>query len=225
MNSEPTAPAAAAVTRAVPLLLLAFLVTLAACGARGGIAALPAESAVAADARLRPGDRIALKVFQEEEMRDTFTVGVNGEAILPRLGAVRVTDRGVLEVQDSLRTAFATYLRNPAVEVVALRRVGVHGEVNSPGLYLVDLTMGLRDVIAQAGGITDAGDANRIVIVRGSEQIRFNGRTAAGGVWELRSGDQIVVGQRNWIERNSLAFASTAAVVVSLLYPILREIF
>lgn len=204
--------------------LLLLSVALGACSftrARG----VPASDVADPTARVRPGDRIALKVFEEEEMSDTFSVAGNGEAILPKLGAVPVAGADIVQLQDSLRSAYARYLRNPAVEVTVLRRVGIHGEVNEPGLYLVDLTMTLRDLVAEAGGITEAGDAKKIYIDRGDQRLRFAGDGAIIPAAELRSGDQVTVGLKPWIQRNSLAFASTAAVVVSLVVPILRDWF
>src|SRR5690606_6598178 len=138
----------------------------------------PASGASGPPARVHPGDRIALKIFEEEEMSDTFNVAGNGEAILPKLGAVPVAGADVAQLQDSLRTAYARYLRSPAVEVTVLRRVGIHGEVNEPGLYLVDLTMTLRDLVAEAGGITETGDAKKISIDRGDQRLHFAGEGA-----------------------------------------------
>lgn len=211
------------------LLLFLLLSPLSACSSGGRAGTLPREGGAAVDPRelrVRPGDRIALKIFQEEEMSDTFNVGYDGSVILPKLGAVPVGDRGVIALQDSLRGAYAVFLRNPAVDVTVLRRVGVIGEVAEPGLYLVDLTMTLRDVIAQAGGLTEAGDPGKIDIVRGDSRLRIGeGDDATFPTAELHSGDQVVVGRRSWIERNSLAFASTAAVVVSLVVPIVRDLF
>lgn len=205
------------------LVLISFAV--AGCSANGESVAFTPDPAGPAP-RVQPGDRIALKIFEEEEMSDTFNVAGSGEAILPRLGAVPVAGAEVAALQDSLRVAYSRYLRNPSVEVTVLRRVGVHGEVEEPGLYLVDLTMTLRDLIAEAGGITEEGDPAKIYVTRGDQRIRFRSEgSSAIATAELRSGDQVTVGQRPWIQRNSLAFASTAAVVISLVMPILRDVF
>lgn len=182
--------------------------------------------AVGEAARVRPGDRVALKVWMEPELSDTFTVAADGNVVLPKLGTVRASSHSVSALQDSLRQAYAVYLRNPALEVTVLRRIGVHGEVTRPALYWVDLTMTLRDVIAQAGGIAPGGDPNKITVVRDGRRIRFDQRQGAELVAaELASGDQVSVGARSWFERNSLAVVSTAAVVVSILVPIIQNLF
>lgn len=179
-----------------------------------------------AEARLRPGDRIALKIWNEPEMSDTFHVAGTGEVVLPKLGAVKVVDQSAGSLQDSLRAAYGAFLRNPSVEVTVLRRIGVQGEVRNPDLYLVDLTMTLRDVIARAGGVTREGNARNVMVVRGEERISLAGDDIPQfRALELQSGDQVVVGRRSWFELNSLALVSTAAVIVSVLYPVLQAVF
>ncbi len=180
-------------------------------------------AALGANATPRPGDRIALRIWNEPEISDTFNILETGEVILPKLGTVGVVDQPIGALQDSLRRAYAVYLRNPSVEVTVLRRIAVQGEVRRPGLYLVDLTMGLRDLIAEAGGITDAGDPEKIMVVRGEERIRFEkGRGPWLLVTDLRSGDQVVVGQRSWLQRNVFAVTGTTLAVVGFVIPIIR---
>ena len=209
------------------VLIFRFFAVLALASLAAPAIAQQAETrAVGEAARVRPGDRIALKVWMEPELSDTFTVAADGNVVLPKLGTVKASSHSVSALQDSLRQAYAVYLRNPALDVTVLRRIGVHGEVHRPALYWVDLTMTLRDVIAQAGGITPGGDPNKISVVRDGQRIRFENRQGAELVAaELASGDQVSVGSRGWFERNSLAVVSTAAVVFSIVFPIIRDLF
>lgn len=168
-----------------------------------------------AEATIRPGDRVALQIWNEPEMSDTFTVAADGTVILPKLGAVSVTGKAAGALQDSLRLAFAHYLRNPSVEVTALRRIGVVGEVKQPGVVLADLTMTLPDVIVHAGGLTDAGDEDDVVVLREGERLRFSNRQGLRfAVAELRSGDQVIVGRQNIFERDPLGATSTVLGLV-----------
>jgi protein involved in polysaccharide export with SLBB domain len=178
--------------------------------------------ASAASAQVRPGDRIALRIWMEPEMSDTFRVAQNGDVVLPKLGAVRVNGQQVAALEDSLRVAYSEFLRNPSVEVTVLRRVAVHGEVRNPDLYWVDLTMTLRDVLALAGGVTEAGNPNRISIVRGSETLRFaQSEGSAVASAELQSGDEVVVGRDSWIARNPFAVVGTGMGVVTFMMQII----
>lgn len=181
--------------------------------------------ATGGEARVQPGDQIAVRVFREPDLSGTFTVGLDGEAVLPRLGGVYVVDRTAGELQGELRERFAVYLRNPTIEVTVLRRIGVHGEVRRPDLYMVDLTVTLRDVIAQAGGLTPHASARRIWVVREGERVTFAGRDVAQVTTaELRSGDQVVVGQQSWIKRNPLGAVSGVVGVIVAIVPLINWI-
>jgi protein involved in polysaccharide export with SLBB domain len=179
--------------------------------------------AAGADARIRPGDQVMLQIWREEDLSGEFSVDENGEVVLPRLGVVRASDHTVGELRRALRDSFAEYVRTPSIEVTVLRRVGVHGEVRNPDLYMIDLTLTLREVIAKAGGVTPEGNPSSIMIVRGDERIVL-GRDeyARFTTAQLRSGDQVVVGRRNWLSLNPLAAVSTATVVLSVILSVLR---
>lgn len=176
--------------------------------------------------KIQPGDQVVLNIWREPDLSGTFAVDADGIVSLPRVGALQATEHSGVELQAIVREELSRYLRNPTIDVRVLRRVGVQGEVRMPDLYMVDLTMTLRDVISEAGGITEFGNPNRIAIVRDGERIALgDGEQARYLAAELRSGDQVVVGRRSWFEINSLAIVSTAAVVVSVLVPLLRSAF
>jgi polysaccharide export outer membrane protein len=169
-------------------------------------------------ARIRPGDQVTVRIFREPDMSGTFMVSDAGELVLPRLGRLTVTEHTPHALQDSLLHAYGAYLRNPAIEVTVLRRIGVQGEVRRPDTYMVDLTVTLRDLIARAGGVTHEGDPEKITIVRGAERIELaEGESGRFSMAELYSGDQVVVGRRSWIALNPSVAAGTAISVVSFL--------
>lgn len=169
-----------------------------------------------ADARVRPGDRISLRIFLEPQMSDTFAVSEAGDVALPRLGVVRVAGQTAGRLQDSLRVAYARYLRDPSIEVQVLRRIAVGGEVRKPDLYMVDLTMTLREVLALAGGVAPDGDPRRIEIIREGRRVRLaQDEQAQFLTAELSSGDQVVVGRRSWFSRNPNVAIGTGMALVS----------
>jgi polysaccharide export outer membrane protein len=202
--------------------------TLAGCG-RGRAGAFSGSVDAAEAARraasvpVAVGDRVYVRVWREREFSDSVTVDERGEVVLPRLGAVPVAGRPIGSLQPWLTREYAQWLRDPVVGVTVLRRVGVQGEVRAPALYFVDATKSLREVLAEAGGITEAGDPNDVVIVRGGQRVPL-GRWNAGGplAADLRSGDQVIVGRRNWVARNALATVSTLGFVVSVAVQVFR---
>jgi polysaccharide export outer membrane protein len=198
-------------------------------GARSASAQAPSEPSAspdsasaaaaqrAANVPIAVGDRVRVKVWREPAFSDSVTVDQRGEVVLPRVGPMRVAGRTISTLQDTLRSRYAEWLRDPTVTVTVYRRVGVQGEVRAPSLYYVDVTMTLREVLAQAGGITEAGNTDDVSIVRDGRTMKL-GKWRAGGPLsaELRSGDQVVVGRRSWLSRNALAAVSTLGLVVSV---------
>lgn len=185
-------------------------------------AARTAERAAAVGVAV--GDRVRVKVWREPQFSDELTVDAAGQIVLPRVGPVTVSGMNIGTLQDSLRTRFAVYLRDPVVTVTVLRRIGLQGEVRAPGLYYVDPTLTLRDVIAQGGGLTEAANASQVEIVRDGRQIDLAGRVGEqSAASDLRSGDAIIVGRRSWLSRNALAVVSTLGLVVSVGVQVFRR--
>ena len=189
----------------------------AACSANSPELRLPVP---AEDVGLQPGDAIQVRIWREPDLSGDFTVNPNGQTVLPLLGDVQVEGRTAQELADSLKTAYGRYLRNPSIDVKVLRRVSVQGEVRTPGFYPVDATVSLADVLALAGGLTPNGDPNKIRLLRSGQVL---------DVWltpetvversPIRSGDQILVGQRSWLARNSPiivgATITSAAIIIA----------
>jgi protein involved in polysaccharide export with SLBB domain len=200
-----------------------FLIVAPATAQAGSNHSTENASAAGTEARIRPGDQVMLQIWREEDLSGEFTVDENGEVVLPRLGVLRASDHTVAELRRSLRDSYAAYVRTPSIEVTVLRRIGVHGEVRNPDLYMIDLTLTLREVIAKAGGVTAEGNPASIMIVRGDERVVL-GRDeyARFTTAQLRSGDQVVVGRRSWVALNPLAVVSTGTVVLSVILSILR---
>jgi polysaccharide export outer membrane protein len=158
---------------------------------------------------LRPGDRIAVKVWSEPTLTDTFTVASSGRVALPRIGVLQADGVDAVTLQDSVIRAYTSLVRDPAVQVTVFRRVGVVGEVRQPGIYFSDLTMDVADVIAMAGGLTESGSPTHVTVRRGSEELPVDERSGTIALGGIQSGDQIVVGRRGFWARNPGLLVST----------------
>jgi polysaccharide export outer membrane protein len=210
---QPTAPLAA------PPSALASNVVIAAAAAAP---ALPNDSVAAAPATaLRPGDVVRVRIWREPDLSGDYPVDERGMAVFPRLGPVDVTRLTTDSLQRQLVASYQVYLRNPSIEVVPLRRVMVGGAVVKPGVFTVDPTTTVADVIALAGGVTPQGRPDRVRVMRGEERIttKLGVRTRLGDS-AVRSGDQIFVPERSWIVRNGslvLGSVTTLLAVVSFM--------
>jgi polysaccharide export outer membrane protein len=193
-------------------------------GATGGAASLYAQNGVedaarrAATARVRPGDRIELQFRRDRELNSSISVNERGEAVFPKLGSIDVAQVTIAGLQDTLRARYSEFLRAPELEVTVLRRIVVNGEVRVPNVHMLDVTSSVRDAIARSGGLLETADRKRVTIVRGGQQIRVKGwDQSQGPETDLQSGDQIVVGRKNWLTLNALPVISTSVIVIGLI--------
>lgn len=192
-------------------LLCVAVATLSVAGSAAGQAPASRSSL-----RLRPGDAILLELKDEPELGGQYTVGEDGAVLLPLVGLIRVADRPLEDVRAEIIAAYEVELRDPVIRVTPLIRIAVLGEVQRPGLFPVDPTHTIGDVIAAAGGLTSEADRENIVIVRGRESIVMSlDPDAARLQLALESGDQILVGRQSWLRQNATVFVGALASVVA----------
>jgi polysaccharide export outer membrane protein len=177
-----------------------------------------------AAATLKPGDLIKLMVWREEDLTGDLLVPESGIVVFPKIGPVKVTGIPKAVLRDSLIRALGTYLRNPAVEVLFQHRITVQGHVRKPGIYHVDGTHSLADVLALAEGADQNGKPDEVRLIRGSKTI-VGGLTRGTRIGDLplESGDQLYVPQRGWLERNTPLVAALVSGVVSVAVAILVQ--
>ncbi len=179
------------------------------------------ESVPAVDLILMPGDVIEVAIWREEDLSGEFLVDADGYVTLPLLGQRPVTGLSWHTVRDRLLEAYLEELRNPSIELTPLRRIYVLGEVNEPGLYPVDPTVSLAGAVAMAGGASPEGDLRNLRVVRGGNLV-LDGIPSESALASLdvRSGDEIFVGRRNWFSRNSTfvisALLSVSTIIITL---------
>lgn len=172
----------------------------------------------AASAFLRPGDRIELQFRLDRELNSSINVSERGEAVFPKLGTLDVERISIGGLQDTLRARYSEFLRSPELEVTVLRRVVVNGEVRLPNVYMLDVTSGVRDAIARAGGLLETSNKDKVYIVRGNQRIRVrNWENNQGPETDLQSGDQVIVGRKAWLTLNALPVISTSVIVIGLI--------
>jgi polysaccharide export outer membrane protein len=147
-------------------------------------------------------------------------VDENGALTLPMLGPIKVTNMTVDQLRNRLVTEYSAQLKNPSIDVSVKRRVSVLGQVMKPGVYAVDPTMRLSDVVALAGGLAEDGTTKNIDVMRGNSILYDNVDASTPAVPNLHSGDMVVVNKKPWIERNGkgiLAFGLAVGTLVARL--------
>jgi polysaccharide export outer membrane protein len=204
-------------------LTCALLTALTALPARAQTgASVPAEPAE--DEPIRPGDAVRLSVWRHEDLTGEFPVNQFGVVVIPKLGEIDVSR----ETHRSLRERVIRELRetvvSPAIELVVLKRVRVLGEVQQANVFLMDPTMTVADALAMAGGTTPQGRQGSVVLRRDgvalAADLRIDTRISDARV---RSGDELVVPQRSWLDRNSGALIGAGAGLAGILVALLSR--
>jgi protein involved in polysaccharide export with SLBB domain len=114
------------------------------------------------------------------------------------------------EPVNTLKAGLGSLFAEPFVTITPRFRIAVLGEVRTPGLYTVDPTLSVLDVIALAGGATPVGNLGKIKVFRVGEETRvsFEQEVLGGRSLQeigIRSGDQVVV-PRKFFTRQDLSF-------------------
>jgi protein involved in polysaccharide export with SLBB domain len=167
---------------------------------------------------IRSGDVIRLNIWREPDMSGEYIVDEAGTVVFPRVGEYNVLGDTNASLQGRLLADYQQYLRNPSIDIIVLRRIGIIGSVNQPGLKLVDPTVTISDALALAGGATPLGDPNKIRILRDGQEIAVEvGADTRLSDSPIRSGDQLFVPERSWISRNSGVVATGISASVALI--------
>ncbi len=221
-----------------PLAAILVLAALAAASARAQNPT-PAPNPTAAAAQqpppadsleplaIRPGDVVRIVVWGHQELSGEFPIDENYDLLYPLIGPINVRSLTVTQLRERLNNDLAQLFQKPFIAVTPLFRVAVLGEVLKPGLYSVDPTLTVFDVLALAGGATRDANQSKMQLLRGGENIRISvdpGSIARSTLRELgmRSGDQVVVPRKTFTFQEWSLLIQVASLAL-LVYTVLRR--
>lgn len=168
---------------------------------------LQASSSYAGESpyRIGPADKLALRVFQVEDLSfSELIVDASGNLALPLIGTVRAAGKTPAELSAEIAALLRTdYLRNPQVSVNIVQSAGqkvtVDGAVTKPGIYELRGPTTLLQAVAMAEGPTRVANLRSVAVFRNMDgrpmvavfnlQAIRSGRSAD----PLLRGDDIVV--------------------------------
>lgn len=141
------------------------------------------------DARylIGPGDEIEVIVHSAPELNRTLIVGPDGRVRMPFTGPVGVMGRTVESAEIALRTALASELKDPDLDVLlvgtASQQVFVGGEVSNPGMFELPGLIDPLQAIIMAGGPTNEARQKEVILIR-----RMPGGGVRSAVFDIKSG-------------------------------------
>lgn len=162
-----------------------------------------------AEYRIAQGDILGIVLVGYPDMAaagaNGYPVDQQGFVQFPLIGRIKATGLSVPQFTDTLRSRLQRYLKysDPQVKIINYRgnKFFIDGEVKQPGEFTIDdAPVSLYSAISRAGGATETGDSNSIVLNR-------KGRNYNIGLQELRqigsSGNQIYIQDGDSIHVNS----------------------
>jgi polysaccharide biosynthesis/export protein len=120
--------------------------------------------------RLHKSDVVEIKLTFSPEFDQIATVLPDGFVALKAIGDVLAEGLTIAELEDSVRNAYATTLRDPEVSVILkdFERPFflAGGQVGHPGEYELRSPTSVAEAIAIAGGFTEQSKHSQVVLFR-----------------------------------------------------------
>ena len=174
-------------------------------GAAASTAANPELGAVAVDPTtyvIGIQDQIFVRVWREQDFTSPYIVRPDGKITLPLIGDVQAAGLTPERLAAQLKQGLSDYINNPDVTVtvtqVNSKKYFITGEVGRPGEYPLAVPIKVFDALSNAGGFREFANKKKIVIIRGSERLKFNyndiikGKNLEQNIY-LQNGDTIVI--------------------------------
>lgn len=131
-----------------------------------------AAQANVADYKLHAGDKIEVSVWKEVDLQRKVTVRPDGRFTFPLTGDVQAAGRSADEIRTDIETRLKKYIPEPVVTVTVEDAVGnrvyVIGQVNKPGMLIMNPQLNVLQALSLAGGATAFAKLDGISVIRGS---------------------------------------------------------
>ncbi len=168
-------------------------------------APIKAETSVAVDPKsyvIGAQDILMIRVWREQDFTGAYPVRPDGKITIPLVGDVQASGLTPERLGEQLKQALSAYINAPDVSVslqtVNSKKFFITGEVNRPGEYSLATPTKVFDALSNAGGFHDFANKKKIIIIRGSDRLKFNyqdilrGKSLEQNIL-LENGDTIVV--------------------------------
>lgn len=155
---------------------------------------------------VRPGDKLQITVWKEEQLDREITVLPDGTIDFPLVGSFQGAGKTTTEIQQIVKEKLAKTIPYASVAVTIIEAKGntvsIIGQVARPGDVVMNQKMTVLQALSQVGGLTTYADDDDIKILRQQEgkqiSIPFNYHRVSNGDEletniELQPGDVIVV--------------------------------
>jgi polysaccharide export outer membrane protein len=124
--------------------------------------------------RISQQDILQISVFQVNDLNNAVQVNQDGSITLPLVGKVQVAGETTSEAEQIIAGKLKQkFLQSPQVSVAVKtygKRITISGEVKSPRVLADDGNTTVSQAIANAGGVSDLANAERVHVARSKDQ-------------------------------------------------------
>ncbi len=158
--------------------------------------------------RLGPGDVVAIYIDKHpEDSVQRVAVSPVGRIYFPLMGDISVVGKTLPQLQEYFTNAVAEFIKDPRLTLALLEaqsaKVGVLGDVKTPGVMVMTRPLRVLDAITLAGGILDTGSSNvsilrqyedgRVQVLNADVKKILKGKANPEENAFLRPGDTVIV--------------------------------
>jgi polysaccharide export outer membrane protein len=154
-----------------------------------------------------PEDVLEIKVWREPDLTTRAVVRPDGKIGVTLVGDIQASGLTAMQLKSEVTTKLDRFVEQPEVSVVVVeihsQMVTLIGAVGRPGAYSLGGPLTVVELLARAGGLSEAAKSDQIAIVRKKgkselERIPFNykefieGKNLHSNIL-LKNGDVVVV--------------------------------
>jgi len=149
-----------------------------------------------------PEDVISVNVWREPANSGQFTVRPDGRIAIPLVGEIQAAGLTPERLSAAIAEGLQKVMTHPEVTVgverVNSKKYYIQGEINRPGAYSLAVPTSVLEALVNAGGFRDFANTKKIIVLRGSQRLKFNYHDVSKGKnmeqnIPLLPGDQIIV--------------------------------
>ena len=119
---------------------------------------------------IQPGDQLEIRFFHTPEQNTILPVRPDGFISIPLAYEIQAAGRTAEELRADLVERYAKELQDPEIAVIVRSftayQVHVGGEVNRPGVFVLNGTRTVLQAIFEAGGLLPTAQPKNVVLVR-----------------------------------------------------------
>lgn len=120
--------------------------------------------------RINPGDSLEISVWKEEDLQKEVLIRPDGGFSFPLAGDMSAKGKTAVQIRDELASRLSRYIPDLVITVTVTgiegNRIFVIGQVNDPGVFVMNPRLDVVQAMSLAGGTTPFASLKNIRILR-----------------------------------------------------------